>query len=87
MICFMCSLVEGVEEDDLVDAVQELRAGNASRSACPGPAMFDVMMHDGVLEVHRPALAVGQPAIVQQLQHDVQHLGVRLFDLVEQHDG
>ena len=42
---------------------------------------------DGVLEVDRPALAVGQPAVVEQLQQDVQHLGMRLLDLVEQHDG
>ena len=38
---------------------------------------------DGVLEVDRAALAVGQPAVVEQLQQDVQHLGVRLLDLVE----
>ena len=42
---------------------------------------------DGVLEVDRPPLAVGQPAIVEQLQQHVQHLGVRLLDLVEEHDG
>ena len=49
----------------------------------------DVRRHDDdrVLEVHRPALAVRQPAVVEQLQHDVQHFGMRLFDLVEQHDG
>ena len=48
----------------------------------------DVRRHDddGVLEVDRAALAVGEPAVVEQLQHDVQHLGVRLLDLVEQHD-
>jgi hypothetical protein len=31
--------------------------------------------HDRVLEVHGAPLAVGQPPVVEQLQHDVQHLG------------
>ena len=39
---------------------------------------------DRVLEVHRPALRVGQPAVVEQLQHDVEDLGVGLLDLVEE---
>ena len=42
--------------------------------------------HDHVLEVDRPALAVCQPPIVQQLEQDVQHLRMRLLDLVEQDD-
>ena len=36
-------------------------------------------------EVHRAALAVGQPAVVEHLQQDVEHVRVRLLDLVEQH--
>jgi hypothetical protein len=43
--------------------------------------------HHAVLEVDRPPLAVCQPAVVQQLQHDVQHFGVCLLDLVEQDDS
>ena len=43
--------------------------------------------HDGVLEVDRPPFPVGEPPVVEQLQHDVEHLGVRLLDLVEEHDG
>ena len=42
--------------------------------------------HHGVPEVDRAALAVRQPPVVEQLQHDVQHFRVRLLDLVEQHD-
>ena len=42
---------------------------------------------DGVLEVHRAALAVGDAAVVQHLQQDVEHVRVGLFDLVEQHDA
>ena len=38
-------------------------------------------------EVHRAALAVGQAAVVEHLQQDVEDVGVRLLDLVEEHDG
>ena len=44
------------------------------------------MMTIVLLEVDRAALGVGQPAVVEQLQQDVEHLGVRLLDLVEQDD-
>ena len=48
----------------------------------------DVRRHDQhrVAEVDRAALAVGQPAVVEHLQQHVEHLGVRLLDLVEQDD-
>ncbi len=39
---------------------------------------------DGVAEVHGAALAIGEAAIVQHLQQDVEHIGVRLFHFVEQ---
>ena len=39
---------------------------------------------DGVLEVHRSPLAVGQPAVVQHLQQHVEHVRMGLFNLVEQ---
>ncbi len=47
----------------------------------------DVAGHDqdGVAEVDRPALAVGQASVIKHLQQDVEHVGVRLLDLVEQH--
>ncbi len=41
---------------------------------------------DGVLEVDMAALAVGQHAVFEDLQQDVEHIRVRLLDLVEQHD-
>ncbi|CAN4011755.1 DUF4179 domain-containing protein, partial [Dysosmobacter welbionis] len=49
----------------------------------------DVAGHDddGVLEVHRPALRVGDPAVIQKLQQDVPHILVGLFDLVKQYHG
>ena len=40
--------------------------------------------HD-VGEVHRAALPVGQPAVVEHLQQHAEHVRVRLLDLVEQH--
>ena len=38
---------------------------------------------DRVLEVDRAALAVGEPAVVQDLEHDIEHVVMRLLDLVE----
>ena len=43
--------------------------------------------HDGVAEVHRTALAVGQPSVVEELQQGVEHVRMRLFDFVEQDDA
>src|SRR4029078_12009176 len=40
--------------------------------------------HDGVLEVHRTTQSVGQPAVVEDLEQDVEYVRVRLLDLVEQ---
>ena len=42
---------------------------------------------DGVLKVHIAALGVGDVAVVQNLQQDVKHVGMGLFDLVEQDDA
>ena len=39
-----------------------------------------------VAEVDRATLAVGQASVVEHLQQQVEHVGVRLLDLVEQHD-
>ena len=41
--------------------------------------------HDRVAEVDRTALRVGEPAVVEHLQQRVEHVGVGLLDLVEQH--
>ena len=42
--------------------------------------------HERVLEVDRPALAVGQAPVVEHLEQDVEHVRVGLLDLVEQDD-
>ena len=49
----------------------------------------EVRRHDqhGVLEVDRATLGVGQAAVLEDLQQRVEHVGVRLLDLVEEHDG
>ncbi|MNC11155.1 hypothetical protein D3C75_588450 [compost metagenome] len=39
---------------------------------------------DGVAEVHRAALAVGQATVVQYLQQDVEHIRMRLLHLIQQ---
>ena len=41
---------------------------------------------DDVLEVDGAPLAVGEAPVVHDLQQHVEHLGVRLLDLVEQYD-
>jgi len=53
------------------------------------PLAADVGRHDddGVLEIHRAALAVGETAVVEDLEKDVKDLGVGLLDLVEEDDG
>ena len=66
-------------------------AGSRGREADPalGLARAEVRRHHDhrVGEVHRAALAVGQPAVVHHLQQHVPDLGVGLLDLVEQDHG
>ena len=94
-------LRQRVKDDDLVDAVQELGPELLPQGGHHQlPALLvglylaaihelrpHVRRHDDhrVLEIYRPAVPVGQPAFIQQLQQRVKHLGVGLFDLVEQH--
>ncbi len=41
--------------------------------------------HDRILEVHDAALAVGESAIIHDLQQDVEDVGMRFLDFVEKH--
>ena len=41
--------------------------------------------HHGVAHVHRTPPGIGQPSVLDHLQQDVEHVRVRLLDLVEQH--
>ncbi|CKS72313.1 Protein of uncharacterised function (DUF3170) [Mycobacterium tuberculosis] len=99
-----------VEDDDVVDAVEELRAevflqlvvdllfhplvvvltaalgkAQTDRLRDVGGAQIGRKDQHGVLEVHRAALPVGEPAILEHLQQAVVDLLMRLLDLVEQH--
>jgi hypothetical protein len=42
--------------------------------------------HDRVAKVNRATLGVGEAAVVEYLGQRVEHVGVSLLDLVEQHD-
>src|SRR2546427_828497 len=93
-------LVQGVEHDDLVDAVDELgpelglhlghdrgldEAGIVSLHLLDHVRAEVGGHHDyRVLEIHGAALAVGHAAVVEHLQEHVEHVGMSLFDLVEQ---
>ena len=37
-------------------------------------------------EIDRPALAVGERSVVEHLEQHIEHVGMCLLDLVEQHD-
>ena len=49
----------------------------------------DVRGHDdqGVLEVDRAALGIGQATVFEQLQQQVEHIGMGFLDLIEEHHG
>ena len=66
---------------ELVVVVESRRSSMAASSADADVAGQD---HHRVLEVHGAALAVGQPPVVQHLEQRVEHVRVRLLDLVEQ---
>ncbi len=92
-------LAQPVEHDDLIDPVEELGLeviphrhqdlllhrglGLIGRE---DPLGAQVRGHDHyrVLEVDGPSLAVGQPALVEDLQQHVEDIWVSLLDLVEQ---
>ena len=98
-----------MEDDDLVDAVDELGPEMAAHHVHDLPAQPRLVLlvdgaqaelaldqlraeiarrdHDRVGEVDDPALAVGEPAVVEDLKQDVVDVRMRLLDLVEQHDA
>ena len=47
---------------------------------------FEVMITIVLRKSTVRPVAVGEPAVVEQLEQDVEHVAVRLLDLVEQHD-
>src|SRR5207245_4609910 len=88
-----------LEDDDLIDAIKEFRTEvlphRLQHQALPislGQVRIlqqvapEVRRHDDdrVAEVNRPALAVREAAILEDLQQDVEHIRVRLLDLVKE---
>src|SRR5262249_41242895 len=43
--------------------------------------------HNGVPEIHRAALPVGQTAVIEHLEENVENVTVCLFNLIEQEHG
>src|SRR5690606_19492258 len=97
-------LAERTEHDEVVDAIQELRAEYPSQltehvrlhnlpvagsSALEDELAAHVRRHDddAVPEIHHATLRVGQTTVIEDLEEEVEHLRMRLLDLVEQDDG
>ena len=43
--------------------------------------------HHRITEVHLTPYAIGQLSFLKNLKQHVHHIGMRLFDLIEKHDG
>ena len=83
-------LAQLVEQALLQVLVAQLLAlGGEAEAMLADHAAADVAGHDHdrVLEVDRAALAVGEPTVVEDLQQGVEHVRVRLLDLVEEDDA
>ena len=97
-VCF----AQRVKNNRVIDAIQELRLEVLTERLihlrfheCPvvgtvleNPTRPDVRGHDDhrVAEIHGAPLTVGQAAVVENLQQDVEYIGVRLLDLVKEYD-
>src|SRR6266511_1692996 len=101
---FQAPFRQGMEDDDLVYAIEEFGPEVMAHLFQHRPlhslvsfalecaAVFqdavaaDVRGHDHnrVFEIHDAALSVGQPPVVQNLQHDVEDVVMSLIDLVEE---
>jgi hypothetical protein len=60
-----------------------------ARHALDQVGRTDVRRHDddGVLEIHRAPLRVSQPSVIENLQQDVKHVGMRFLDFIEKDHG
>ena len=89
---------QAAEDNDLVNPVEKFRPEGAVQllqhplPRCLGPQFLDptaadVAGHDddGIAEIHRAPMTIGQPPLVEQLEQRVEDLRVGLLDLVEQH--
>ena len=62
-------------------------AGEAHRARFGVAAGVGGHDDDCIFKVHRPAVGVGDPAVIQDLEQDVEHVRVGLLDLIEENDG
>src|SRR5260370_1069643 len=93
-----------MEDDDLIDAVDELWTEALFPQALTNQALDLVLRHavelvqparsyiaghddDGIFEIDRAPLPIGQPTAIKQLQQDVKYFRSRFFDFVEEHDA
>ena len=90
-----------LEDDDVIDTVEEFRTEILLEQFpygffCLGKIFrfqdfmgTEVTGHDDdrILEVDDPAFAIGQAAIIENLQQDVENIGMSLFDFIEEDDA
>ena len=92
--------LQGLEHDYVVNAVEKLRPEIILEKFLDRRFRFGEILaqdlvgtkvaghdNDSVLEVHHPAFAIGQAAIIQYLQQHVEHVAVGFFNLVQQYDA
>ena len=89
-------LAERFEDDNVIHTVQEFRTEELHQhTAHFFMADFTLMFHDfmgsevarhddeGILEVDDTALAIGQAAIIKDLEEDVEDVGMSFFDFIK----
>ena len=69
-----CRFCLRLDRTVLVDAVQQI--------ACTDVGSHD---QDGILEVNRTSLGIGDTTVIQYLQQYVKHIGMCFFDFIEQY--
>src|ERR1044071_7008242 len=87
---------KGAEQDDLVNSIQELRPEltvqlfhdlipSIVNAQLLDPVAADVRGHDHnrILEIHGATLSIRQAAIIQNLQQNVEHLGMCFLDFIK----
>ena len=93
-------LLQGLEGDDIIHTVQEFRTEEVHQHLLNLFAVhLTLVLHDfaaaqvtghdnqRILKVHAAALAIGQAAIVQNLQQHIEDVRMGLFDFVQQDDA
>src|ERR1044071_6931621 len=94
-------LIDAIQEfrtDRLAQLVHELRAKIAEnmiaicirhlRHLPCNEIRADVRCHDNdrVLKIDRATLRIGEATIIENLQENIKHIAMRLFDLIEKYD-